>query len=158
MKDLKPANILAKIKVQEGRKVAANDVQLKIVDYGFFGKFIFNNRPKLRHGGLYFVSPEVIKKEDVDSDLWSVGVLLCLLLTGKPPFDGDVRSAIVSGILGQTKMTIPDDELDLIPDDARDLMLQLLTNDPFNRIEATDAMNHDWIMRLTKVENVMDSV
>lgn len=121
MKDLKPSNILSKINPPKGQIVSASNVQLKIVDYGFFGKFVFTNIKKFRHGGLYFIPPEVIKKEDPDSDLWSVGVILCLLLTGKPPFDGKDRKSLVASIL-QHKSNLTEEEYNSIPEDAKDLM------------------------------------
>ena len=63
---------------------------LKIIDFGT--STTINNKKWLTalHGTSYYIAPEVLnKKYNLSCDIWSVGVILYILLCGKPPFDGD---------------------------------------------------------------------
>lgn len=44
---------------------------------------------KTTHGTPYYIAPEVINQRyDEKCDIWSVGVILYIMLSGKPPFNG----------------------------------------------------------------------
>ena len=85
--------------------------------------------------------------------MWSVGVILFILLSGRPPFSGDndkeILDAVRSGVfsLGSKEWTA-------ISAEAKDLIKQMLTFDPNQRITALDALNHEWIKK--KVHEQVD--
>jgi serine/threonine protein kinase len=93
-RDLKPANLMV---VNAGKP----DESLKVMDFGFAG---FTARPHLQlaeltgRGPIFalgtpeYVSPEMIRGDPVDtrSDLYSVGVILFEMLTGRLPFNHPV--------------------------------------------------------------------
>merc|ERR1719421_1485189 len=63
--------------------------RLKLIDFGF-SKF-WDDAQKLTQscGSLHYVAPEVLRCSYTQScDLWSLGVLVFILLTGSPPFFG----------------------------------------------------------------------
>ena len=110
----------------------------------------FNLAPNLTPFPAYTVAPEVIvgKGYDEKADLFSIGVLSFLLLTGETPFGGDmgegedmmmVRDRIIACV-------VPYDRLD-VSDLAVDFIKSLLVRDPNRRPTARQAQNHPWVRR-----------
>lgn len=79
-RDLKPENVLID---------REQDNCLKIIDFGTSVTKTANEMLNTTHGTSYYIAPEVLnKKYNERCDVWSVGVILYILLSGKPPFDG----------------------------------------------------------------------
>ena len=62
---------------------------LKVIDFGASEKMV-NSKLTKKVGTPYYVAPEVIKGISYDEkvDVWSCGVILYILLCGRPPFKG----------------------------------------------------------------------
>ncbi|CAB3399702.1 unnamed protein product [Caenorhabditis bovis] len=97
-----------------------------------------------RVGVPQFMAPEVVRKEPVTcaSDMWSTGIVLVLLLSGRLPFAGptiDIYNRIAHG-----RIDI-DSYLLRISESAKDLVRRLLAVNPEQRITAKEALCHEWI-------------
>ena len=79
-RDLKPENVLIDKELNN---------TLKIIDFGTSIMRKENESLTNTHGTSYYIAPEVLKKKyNEKCDVWSIGVILFILLSGKPPFDG----------------------------------------------------------------------
>ncbi len=92
-------------------------------------------------GSLYYMSPEQIRgitQIDSRADLYSVGVSLYELVTGKRPFDGDSQFAIMSAHLEKTP--VPPVEVDpRLPQGLNDAILMSVAKDPAMRFQTAGA-------------------
>ena len=68
--------------------------QIRLIDFGLAQKM--GSGAKVLAGTPEFISPEVVNYEDVSphTDMWSVGVITYLLLSGESPFQGTSPSLI----------------------------------------------------------------
>lgn len=136
-RDLKPENLLS---AGEG----ANEV-VKVADFGFAKNF---GEEKLvtSCGSPGYVAPEVLTEDTYTNavDMWSVGVIVYILLSGYPPFYDDSPPKIFKKIT-EVKYDFDDPAWDGISDVAKDLIRKLLVKDPAERLTASAALKHPWL-------------
>nr|XP_033331576.1 death-associated protein kinase related-like [Megalopta genalis] len=92
-----------------------------------------------------YVAPEVLNYEPISlaTDMWSVGVLLYVLLTGCSPFGGDTKQETFCNI-SRCRLDFPDDLFEDVSEDARDLMRKLMVKDPNERLTVIECLQHPW--------------
>jgi calcium-dependent protein kinase len=79
-RDIKPENLL----------VDSADNTLKLMDFGLSIRLLKGQKLRDRQGTPYYMAPEVLSKSyDHKCDIWSCGVVLYIMLCGRPPFNAD---------------------------------------------------------------------
>eukprot|EP00917_Polyrhabdina_sp_WS-2016_P013944 GHVP01030423.1.p1 GENE.GHVP01030423.1~~GHVP01030423.1.p1 ORF type:complete len:576 (-),score=114.00 GHVP01030423.1:4157-5884(-) len=135
-KDLKPENIMFHT---AGRKES-----LKVIDFGVAEMFDQSeNISRNAAGTALYMAPEVFdRKFGLKCDLWSTGVILYLLLTGKYPF----QARSLTEIQKKVQTTVPNYRKDCshLSVECIDLLRQLLTINPKHRPTAEEALKHLW--------------
>lgn len=76
--------------------------------------------------------------------MWSIGVVLYILLSGKVPFPGESNKEIIENVL-KADYHFDHEAFRTVSDDAKDLISHLLVKDVTKRFTADDAYNHAWI-------------
>lgn len=119
--------------------------RIRLVDFGLAHKLLPGERYISEYGSPEFVSPEIVNKHPVSaaSDMWSVGVMTFLLLSGRSPFVGETDRDTLFNI--QSGVWHFDHYFDAISKEGKDFITKLLKMDPSNRMSADDALNHPWL-------------
>lgn len=150
-RDLKPENFLLTARGPDG--------ELKLTDFGL-GVF-FKPGDKFRDlvGSPYYVAPEVLRKHySHQADMWSLGVILYILLSGLPPFWGDTEDQIFKMVL-KGALDFKSDPWPKISDAAKDCVRRLLEMDPAARASAQQILQHDWLVKEGVARDIsLDSV
>mmetsp|Transcript_32587 Transcript_32587/g.74982 ORF Transcript_32587/g.74982 Transcript_32587/m.74982 type:complete len:731 (-) Transcript_32587:534-2726(-) len=123
---------------------------LKLIDFGLSKHFSYPGE-KFHDivGTPYTVAPEVILgTHDEQSDLWSIGVIAYLLLSGDAPFGGcggpEPLSSVRENILAGRFSFHPSYIWDMVSAEAKDFVASLLVIDPSCRSSAVMAQHHRW--------------
>jgi eukaryotic-like serine/threonine-protein kinase len=133
-RDIKPHNVLVD---REGR--------VKVTDFGIAraGTSQMTETGSIV-GTAQYLSPEQARGGEVDqrSDLYSLGVVLYELVTGKTPFEGDTPVEIAMKHLSNTPQT-PSELRSDIPSELDMVIMRALAKDPEERYQSADEMEAD---------------
>mmetsp|Transcript_96668 Transcript_96668/g.162747 ORF Transcript_96668/g.162747 Transcript_96668/m.162747 type:complete len:470 (-) Transcript_96668:47-1456(-) len=93
------------------------------------------------------MSPEMASKKEYDlqTDMWSLGVLLYFLLSGQEPFNG--HGPGLYQVIREGQFSFPSPQWDSVSTAAKDLVSNLLKKDPAKRLTINAAVQHSWVAR-----------
>uniref|UniRef100_A0A8C8S6N5 Protein kinase domain-containing protein n=1 Tax=Pelusios castaneus TaxID=367368 RepID=A0A8C8S6N5_9SAUR len=136
--DLKPENIVC---------ISKSSHWIKIIDFGLARKLDPDTPVKVIHGTPEFMAPEVIAFEPVGfaTDMWSIGVICYILLSGDSPFQGDSDMETLCNVTAvQWEF---DETFSEISQEAKDFISQLLQKDSRCRLPSDQALAHPWLQK-----------
>jgi len=121
---------------------------LKLIDFGISVKYTKSPKTNLKlrgkHGTLLYIAPEVLEGiYDEKCDVWSCGVLLFVILSGKFPFMGE-SSEFISQQITLGKYGFEDHVWDKISQNAKNLISSILMIEPKKRPSIKEILLHPW--------------
>eukprot|EP00914_Ancora_sagittata_P025914 GHVO01051190.1.p1 GENE.GHVO01051190.1~~GHVO01051190.1.p1 ORF type:complete len:520 (-),score=53.01 GHVO01051190.1:399-1958(-) len=121
------------------------DSPLKLIDFGFSRIFNPSIPMTAMHGTVYYISPEVMDGcYGEKCDIWSIGVIVYMLLSGSPPFNGKHDHDILINIK-RASFKLDGPRWNDISDEAKDFVSSLIVKDPESRPSAADCLAHIWL-------------
>ncbi|KAB1273052.1 Myosin light chain kinase 3 [Camelus dromedarius] len=138
--DLKPENILC---------VNQTGHQIKIIDFGLARRYKPREKLKVNFGTPEFLAPEVVNYEFVSfpTDMWSVGVITYMLLSGLSPFLGETDAETMNFIVN-CSWDFDADTFEGLSEEAKDFVSRLLVKEKSCRMSATQCLKHEWLNNL----------
>ncbi len=146
-RDVKPQNIML-----------LEDGTIKVTDFGIarFSKSTANSMTMTNKaiGSVHYVSPEQARGEPTDakSDLYSLGVMMYEMLTGKLPFD-DANAVSVALMQLQSDPVPPRTINPDIPEGLEEIIIKAMQKDPNKRYHSASEMYND-ILKVRKTPSI----
>ncbi|NWZ96256.1 MYLK3 kinase, partial [Nesospiza acunhae] len=138
--DLKPENILC---------VNHTGNQIKIIDFGLARRYKPCEKLKVNFGTPEFLAPEVVNYDFVSfpTDMWSVGVITYMLLSGLSPFLGETDAETMNYVVN-CSWDFDAEAFEQVSEDAKDFISRLLVKEKSCRMSATQCLKHQWLSDL----------
>ncbi|KAF7222445.1 myosin light chain kinase 2, skeletal/cardiac muscle isoform X1 [Nothobranchius furzeri] len=135
--DLKPENILCVNRITN---------RIKIIDFGLARIYKPREKLKVNFGTPEFLAPEIVNYDFVsfNTDMWSLGVITYMLLSGLCPFLGDDDNETLNNILA-CQWNFEEQEFIDTSEEAKDFIRRLLVVNRSWRMGACEAMRHPWL-------------
>ncbi|XP_069339028.1 death-associated protein kinase 2 isoform X1 [Eulemur rufifrons] len=137
--DLKPENIML---LDKNIPIP----HIKLIDFGLAHEIEDGVEFKSIFGTPEFVAPEIVNYEPLglEADMWSIGVITYILLSGASPFLGDTKQETLANI---TAVSYDFDEefFSQTSELAKDFIRKLLVKETRKRLTIQEALSHPWI-------------
>ncbi|KAG7457885.1 hypothetical protein MATL_G00232020 [Megalops atlanticus] len=142
--DLKPENIML-----SDKDSLLPDI--KIIDFGLAQCLTQGEEYRSMCGTPQYIAPEVINYTplSVATDMWSIGVITYILLSGMSPFQGDTNEETLRNIV-EMNYEFDDRHFKQTTAMAKDFIQKLLVKEQSERMTAEECLLHPWIKPLTK--------
>ncbi|KAK5867366.1 hypothetical protein PBY51_011866 [Eleginops maclovinus] len=137
--DLKPENVML---LDRNLRLP----RIKIIDFGLAHKIEAGADFKNIFGTPEFVAPEIVNYEQLglEADMWSIGVITYILLSGASPFLGDTKQETL-GNISAMDYEFDQELFSNTSELAKSFISQLLVKDTRKRMTIQEALNHHWI-------------
>ncbi|PNI25153.1 DAPK3 isoform 4 [Pan troglodytes] len=137
--DLKPENIMLLDK-------NVPNPRIKLIDFGIAHKIEAGNEFKNIFGTPEFVAPEIVNYEPLglEADMWSIGVITYILLSGASPFLGETKQETLTNI-SAVNYDFDEEYFSNTSELAKDFIRRLLVKDPKRRMTIAQSLEHSWI-------------
>ncbi|TRY56245.1 hypothetical protein DNTS_028557 [Danionella cerebrum] len=128
--------------------------RIKLIDFGIAHQIKDGNEFKNIFGTPEFVAPEIVNYEPLglEADMWSIGVITYILLSGASPFLGETKQETLTNI-SAVNYDFDEEYFSNTSELAKDFIRRLLVKDPKKRMTIEDSLQHPWI-KVIKRRNV----
>jgi len=152
--------LLSAVAYLHSLSIVHHDIKMENVIVDYHANMVkltdFGSAKDIKHmagvgGTINYMAPELLMnmrgsnlKCDQSIDIWSVGIVAYMLLSGVHPFDTKANQNIINRIIAG-KFDFPSPQWDAVPKHCKDFIQRCLVVDPKRRPSASDLLKHSWI-------------
>ncbi|CAH1103156.1 unnamed protein product [Psylliodes chrysocephalus] len=135
--DIKPENIMCQTR---------KSTNIKLIDFGLATKLDPNEIVKISTGTAEFAAPEIVEREPVGfyTDMWAVGVLGYVLLSGLSPFAGENDIETLKNVKA-CDWDFDEEAFSSVSEEGKDFIRRLLLKNKEKRMTAQECLIHAWL-------------
>ncbi|KAF0299363.1 Twitchin [Amphibalanus amphitrite] len=135
--DVKPENIMCQ---------TSKSTKVKLIDFGLATKLNPNELVKISTGTAEFAAPEIVEREPVGfyTDMWAVGVLGYVLLSGLSPFAGENDIDTLKNVRS-CDWDFDEEAFNNVSEEGKDFIRRLLIKAKEKRMTAHECLEHPWL-------------
>lgn len=140
----------------------SKDVHIKLIHFGSSLKWSAKDTLKTVAGSALFMAPEILDDEgrtdfecSADCDLWSCGILMYILLTGLPPFEGVNNDELIE-MIKRVPISFEVPAFKYVSEDGKELCQKLLSPNPAERLTSKEILNHPWFERFHTINKAVN--
>jgi serine/threonine protein kinase len=135
--DIKPENVMCQ---------TSKSTNIKIIDFGLATKLDPNELVKISTGTAEFAAPEIVEREPVGfyTDMWSIGVLAYVLLSGLSPFAGATDIETLKNVKA-CSWQFDEEAFVNVSEEGKDFIRKLLIKTKEKRLNAHECLQHQWL-------------
>ena len=124
-----------------------NSTIVKLIDFGLATKLDPNELVKISTGTAEFAAPEIVEREPVGfyTDMWAVGVLAYVLLSGLSPFAGENDIDTLKNVKA-CDWDFDEEAFASVSEEGKDFIRRLLTKSKEKRMTAHECLQHAWLL------------
>ena len=151
-RDIKPENIIFETNEQNS--------EIKLIDFGLSRKYSVDQKMHTILGTPYYIAPEVLKGNyDEKCDIWSIGALTYIMLSGEPPFKGKSNNEIFMKIIKDPIKFNPY-KWNNLSENSKNFIKLCLNKDPQKRPNAVEALGHVWFnsIEISSPKNITQDI
>jgi len=139
----------------------AEDAELKLIDFGFAAEVAPGKEAMWDQLGTpSYMAPELwadnAKEYDSSVDMWALGVVTFMLLSGKRPFHHQDRKE-KARMIKHDPLQFKGSEWDRVSDSGKDFCKRLMQKNPRDRMPASEAIHHAWIKEESNLHTGIDA-
>lgn len=151
-RDIKPDNFIF--------DTAADSATLVLADFGLSAMCVDAQMQAVplrdQCGTAGFIAPEVLLKQPYDTkvDMWALGVILYMLLSGLPPFFEETQEELFDRIR-TADYSFPNYYWKEVSEEAKGVVRSLMCASPKNRLSAEQLLQHPWLKPPVSAESTL---